>query len=190
MNRALARRAASTATFVAVAAAIFALTAMSPEGTTSMSGAVSDLVEASTGVTQVVVPPGSEPDARTALMAQVTNVRKWAHAVEFAALGLAAFWMTRSWTEGSSARGRDLRAALWAAAACAAYSLLDQTHKLFVPGREFDPTDLPFDALGYASAIGAACLVAKWRSKRSRGPSVKWGAGGDAREKEGRNREK
>ncbi|MFR9006422.1 MAG: VanZ family protein [Collinsella aerofaciens] len=32
-------------------------------------------------------------------------------------------------------------------------SLFDQTHKLFVPGREFDASDLVFDVLGYGVGI-------------------------------------
>lgn len=39
----------------------------------------------------------------------------------------------------------------FAISACA--SLFDQTHKLFVPGREFDASDLVFDVLGYGLGI-------------------------------------
>ena len=37
-----------------------------------------------------------------------------------------------------------------------ANSLFDQTHKMFVLGREFDACDLGFDALGYLAAIALA----------------------------------
>lgn len=204
LSKTIVLRVISTMAFVAVAVVIFALTAMSAEDTSSMSNVVSDSVKASTGVTQVVVQPDTTPDPWTAFMAQVTNVRKWAHTVEFGVLGLAAFWMMWSWLCGvgrggarwGSAAERDgagrgvadgfqssasmgkqtavpsragtHRAAIWAVVICAAYSLFDQTHKLFVPGREFDPTDLVFDAIGYVLAIGVALLVSRRLIRRSR----------------------
>ena len=42
---------------------------------------------------------------------------------------------------------------LAAAGVCALASLFDQTHKIFVPGREFDAGDLLFDFAGYALAM-------------------------------------
>ena len=44
----------------------------------------------------------------------------------------------------------------FAISACA--SLFDQTHKLFVPGREFDASDLVFDVLVMALGL-SLCLV-------------------------------
>ena len=52
---------------------------------------------------------------------------------------------------------------------CVLASLFDQTHKLFVPGREFDAGDLLFDLLGYSTAI-AFVLLARMALKRI--PSV------------------
>ena len=46
---------------------------------------------------------------------------------------------------------------------CAIFSLLDQCHKLFVPGRHFDGFDLVMDALGYVIAILVVLLIAKLR---------------------------
>ena len=73
--------------------------------------------------------------------------------------------------------GLDEAAALWwgrlrgaharvlaAAGICVLASLFDQTHKLFVPGREFDAEDLLFDLLGYSTAIAfvlLACMALK-----------------------------
>lgn len=49
--------------------------------------------------------------------------------------------------------------ALLASAACALAFLFDQTHKLFVPGREFDAGDLLFDLLGYAASAALVFLA-------------------------------
>lgn len=43
---------------------------------------------------------------------------------------------------------------------CPAYSLFDQIHKLFVPGREFDAMDLGFDAMGYMAACALVFCIA------------------------------
>lgn len=48
---------------------------------------------------------------------------------------------------------------LVAAGICVLASLFDQTHKLFVPGREFDAGDLLFDLLGYSTAIAFVSLA-------------------------------
>lgn len=161
--KAKALRVASLALFVLVASAIFFLTAMPTSESGQMSGAVTDAVETSTGVVQVYIEPDTVPDLQTAFMVQVTNVRKWAHTIEFAAFGAATFWLLRSWMSRLSLR----RTAVLALAISAAYSVLDQAHKLFVPGREFDATDLIFDAIGYVLAIMAAVLVTKWVCRRT-----------------------
>ena len=96
---------------------------------------------------------------------EFASIRKWAHTVQFFALGgvvcaaLAAWW--------GRPRSLAARSAI-ALAVCASCSLFDQTHKLFVPGREFDAGDLLFDAAGYLTAwllvFGAAALVGRFRS--------------------------
>lgn len=93
------------------------------------------------------VPPTSSVFA---WLLSVAGIRKWAHTAEFFALGVPVaiavlFW----WGRPGSAAARSLMAF----AACACASLFDQTHKLFVPGREFDVSDLAFDLLGYGCAI-------------------------------------
>jgi len=65
--------------------------------------------------------------------------RKYAHTVEYLFLGFAAGLLLR----------KSKRGFLKAILLCAAISLLDQVIKIFVPGREFDLRDLPFDAIGY-----------------------------------------
>ena len=109
--------------------------------------------------------------AKTALagLAQWTanNIRRVAHTVEFAFVGLFASasavcllpWNFRSW-----------RAKIPVIAFCAVCSLIDQTHKLFVPGRHFDPVDLAFDAAGYlvacALVFAAAGTVVAVKARR------------------------
>lgn len=82
------------------------------------------------------------------------GIRRWAHVVEFGVLGLFV----------AVAACRMLRPRLaWAAGAsfaiCLACSLLDQCHKLFVPGHHFDASDLVMDAVGYGLAI---LVVVAW----------------------------
>ncbi|MFR3925262.1 MAG: VanZ family protein [Collinsella sp.] len=45
-------------------------------------------------------------------------------------------------------------------ALCAACSVGDQVHKIFVPGRHFDVIDLGFDAAGYVIAMLLVLLTA------------------------------
>lgn len=91
-------------------------------------------------------------------MLSYASVRIWAHTVEFLALGIPVslalvFWWGRP-------RGLLLRASL-AFLICVFASLFDQTHKLFVPGREFDAGDLLFDLLGYSIAMGLSFIVSR-----------------------------
>ena len=48
-------------------------------------------------------------------------------------------------------------------AICAGFSLFDQCHRLFVPGRHFDPFDLVMDALGYGVAVVVVMGVERLR---------------------------
>lgn len=67
-----------------------------------------------------------------------------AHIYQFFALGLCA-----SLAMLGCARFSPTVQALAAMAICLVCSLADQTHKLFIPGREFDGRDLVLDAVGY-----------------------------------------
>ena len=76
------------------------------------------------------------------------GIRHWAHAVEYGALGLFVALAAKS------AMGqRTIAPGMAALAICAGFSLFDQCHRLFVPGRHFDPFDLAMDALGYGVAV-------------------------------------
>ncbi len=84
--------------------------------------------------------------------------RKAAHVAEFGLVGLfaslSALCLAGSHRDGN---GRILFGAT--IVFCAACSLVDQTHKLFVPGREFEGFDLLLDAFGYTSAIVLVFLL-------------------------------
>ncbi len=86
-----------------------------------------------------------------------TNVRRVAHTVEFFFVGLFASVVVvclsrRPWSVCS----RCVPVLLF----CAACSVGDQVHKIFVPGRHFDVIDLGFDAAGYVTAMLLVLLAA------------------------------
>ena len=124
-----------------IAAGIFFLTEQSAEETSLLS----DSVERA-----LIVVVGWIPglfDKTTGLWLG-TDLRHWAHVIEFAALG--AFVSTAF----CNAKPRIQAAQLiqLSAPICAAYSLFDQCHKLLVPARHFNALGLGMDALGYLSA--------------------------------------
>ena len=132
-----------------VAIAIFALTEQAPETTSAESSFVNDwLVSVFGGI------PGLY-DERSGLWLGI-HIRHWAHVVEFGVLGLfvsLAVLLVRL-------RKPLLPTGLASAGICCALSLLDQCHKLFVPGRHFDCFDLVMDAFGYGSAVLLVMVVA------------------------------
>lgn len=86
-----------------------------------------------------------------------TNVRRVAHTVEFFFVGLfasviVACFSRRPWSVCS----RCVPVLLF----CAACSVGDQVHKIFVPGRHFDVIDLGFDTAGYVTAMLLVLLAA------------------------------
>lgn len=87
------------------------------------------------------------------------NIRRVAHTVEFFFVGLFASTTVACLGEClPCARFRYALAALF----CAVCSVGDQVHKIFVPGRHFDMTDLGFDAAGYVVAMLLVLLVSAW----------------------------
>ena len=88
-----------------------------------------------------------------AVILHVSNhtFRKYDHTAEFLLLGIAAALLFR--------RGKD--AFLKALLLCMVISLADQTLKLLVPGREFDWTDYPYDAVGYFVGTGVSAILRK-----------------------------
>jgi len=130
------------------AAAIFVLTSQDPDTTGAESTWMNDLLIRLFGDI-----PGLY-DPQTGLWIGL-SVRQWAHTAEFLVLGtfvsLSVALLRKGGPIGSSIG--------IAAAVCAACSIADQMHKLFVPGRHFDALDLGMDALGYASAIAVVFIV-------------------------------
>ena len=132
----------------AVAVAIFALTAQPPERTSAESGFVNDLLVSLFGDV-----PGLY-DPQTELWLGI-HVRHWAHTVEFGALGLFVAISALLVLRGRPAA----LAGACSLAICAVCSLVDQCHKLFVPGRHFDWFDLVMDALGYCTSIAIVLVI-------------------------------
>ena len=81
---------------------------------------------------------------------RVASIRKWAHTAEFFFFALPVAIASILWWGRPYSRLSRFVVCL---AICVCASLFDQTHKLFVPGREFDVTDLKFDVLGFVSAV-------------------------------------
>lgn len=155
----------AVAAAAAVFIAIFVLTEQSPGDTTALSASASDAIasrpvdaggagapDASLGASAA----GERTVGPIEAMLAIGNVRKWAHAAEFFAFGAPVALASALWW----GRSRGPRARVSAAfGICVLASLFDQTHKLFVPGREFDAGDLLFDLLGYCSAIAFVSLA-------------------------------
>ena len=83
------------------------------------------------------------------------HIRHWAHTAEFFCLGIFA-----TMSVWFSTKPRVGITGIISLAICVLFSLLDQCHKLFVPGRHFDGFDLVMDALGYGIAIVIAITIA------------------------------
>lgn len=153
----------SVALAIGVFATIFVLTEQSPGDTIALSTTVGNaIVSTPVGDGNVGDPPASsgasssEDAGPIEAMLAIGNVRKWAHTAEFFAFGaLVALAFVLWWGRPRGAHARVLAAAV----ICVLASLFDQTHKLFVPGREFDAGDLLFDLLGYCTAIALVSLA-------------------------------
>jgi len=139
---------------VVVAIGIFVLTEQAPDVTSAESSMVSELLVSLFGGI------GFLYDPTTDLWLGI-SIRHWAHTAEFWAFGI--FATSAAWLALKPSFGKTAAVSL---AVCAAFSLFDQCHKLFVPGRHFDCFDLVMDALGYGLAILTVLLLARLISKR------------------------
>lgn len=92
------------------------------------------------------------------VMREGKSFRRFAHIIEFGAVGLFAA-LSALLLLGDRFSLHQLAAGCLVF--CMLNSLLDQLHKLFVPGREFDVIDLVLDAIGYALAI--SLIFGAWR---------------------------
>lgn len=149
--------------FALVAGAIFYLTTQTPEATISASHWATEYLP------RFLIEP-KWPDGSVLLTA-----RQMAHIYQFFALGLCA-----SLAMLGCARFSPTVQALAAMAICLVCSLADQTHKLFIPGREFDGRDLVLDAVGYAAA-GFLVFFIRWIIVRKRRKSSEKTASGESK---------
>ena len=164
--------------FAVTLAGIWVLTEQNAVQTSLLSESTARVVEGqaadvqTTGVTSENqtgngVTGGTDLAASTVRSGRLTSVRMWvganvrrvAHTVEFFFVGLFASvvvvcFSRRPWSVCS----RCVPVLLF----CAACSVGDQVHKIFVPGRHFDVIDLGFDAAGYVSAMLLVLLVSAW----------------------------
>lgn len=93
-----------------------------------------------------LVPPTGKGDVGEPTWFGLT-IRRLAHVAEFLALGLAVALAIHM-----LAPGRINPLALYLGI-CFLASFADELHKLFVPGRHFDPQDLLLDGAGYLLAL-------------------------------------
>ena len=92
------------------------------------------------------------------VMREGKSFRRFAHIIEFGVVGLFAA-LSALLLLGDRFSLHQLAAGCLGF--CMLNSLLDQLHKLFVPGREFDVIDLGLDAIGYTLAI--SLIFGAWR---------------------------
>lgn len=135
---------------------IFILTEQTPEETTHLSSfatyAISDLLS----IAGIFLQSDDLP-----LLSKL--LRRLAHTVEFFVVGFFVAVTVLLWLKERVGLAKSRNYAL---GICIGLSLFDQTHKLFVIGREFDVIDLIFDAAGYLSAL--FLVLAIYKAKESR----------------------
>lgn len=122
---------------------IYLLTEQTPEETTQLSSFVAHGIYSALSFIGISLQPDSLPFLNKLL-------RRLAHTAEFFVVGFfvalaVLLWFKRRF---GSVKCRNLALGI-----CVGLSLFDQTHKLFVVGREFDVLDLAFDAAGYLLAL-------------------------------------
>lgn len=144
---------------VAALAAIYTLTEQSSRDTMALTESTVHGVAAIAGGAA-----GGAGQAAQDLSGWVGPARRAAHVVEYLVVGALSALTAVLWL-GERLLPRVLVALTLGF--CFVASLLDQTHRLFVPGREFDAFDLALDAAGYLAAAGAVLLA--WRLSRRRG---------------------
>jgi len=89
-------------------------------------------------------------------------IRKSAHFMEYF---LFSYLLLRGMR--GERRGWQLRWAIAALAIAAGYSVLDETHQIFVPGRQASPWDSLLDTIGAATAQVVLWLWFRFRARKS-----------------------
>ena len=115
--------------------AVFFLTEQTPEDTTQLSSFVAHNLYNLLSFMGITLPLDS-------LSVLNKVLRRLAHTVEFFVVGFFVASVVLC------VKSRNVILGI-----CVGLSLFDQTHKLFVVGREFDVLDLFFDAAGYLLAL-------------------------------------
>lgn len=137
---------------LALMALLFVLSAQSGTDSRQLSDAAAELAQ-QTGA-DVLAPNWFYANS-------YANIRKWAHIYLYAALGASMMVTVHLW------RPRALRRqAALAAALCFAYSVSDEVHQFFVPGRAAQWQDLFVDAAGWLPGILLVCWLIWRRQKR------------------------
>ena len=131
--------------------AIFAFSHQPGEASNEMTeAAVMPLAELLAAVQE-----GGEETVQLLYFVIGTLVRKLAHVLEYALLGLLIRLLLRAY-------GRD---AGWLACLCGVlYAVTDEVHQAFVPGRLGTPVDVAIDALGVLLGVWAANRLRQWRA--------------------------
>lgn len=122
---------------------IFLLTEQTPEETTQLSSFVAHGIYSALSFIGISLQPDSLPLLNKLL-------RRLAHTAEFFVVGFFVALAVLLWFKRRLGLVKCRNLAL---GICVGLSLFDQTHKLFVVGREFDVLDLAFDAAGYLLAL-------------------------------------
>jgi VanZ family protein len=92
-------------------------------------------------------------------------VRKSAHFVEFMVLGILFF---KSFFNSEKLKWVTLTAFLWGLG----YSITDEIHQIFVPGRTAKIGDVLIDSTGIASGLLLISLFTFWRERKRIGKNV------------------
>ncbi len=128
---------------------IWVLTGQDNQTTVQLSQGVVDSVE-----NNVLKPNWDSPIAPMLNEINSVGVRKWAHVAEYFPLGIFVFGSFCFLVRASSFMHVGC-----SFGCCMFCSLLDQVHKHFVPGREFDISDCVFDMGGYLVGIAIFALI-------------------------------
>ena len=140
----------SLAATLAIMALIFLLSSQPGEQSGALSEQVLDRVQQS-GTADVFIPEWFSGNVQA-------NVRKWAHVYIYAMLGAGMMATAVTWRWSRTLPWCGFLAAL----ACTAFSVSDEVHQFFVPGRAMLATDVGVDALGFVPGILLAGAVVWW----------------------------
>ncbi len=95
-------------------------------------------------------------------------IRKTAHVTEYAIFGIFLYHSL----EGSTTPRWSWRTAVWAVGIAAIYSLTDEFHQEFVPGRGPSLVDCSIDSSGAAVGVLILYIRGRFRSSHTQGDTV------------------